>query len=220
MKKIAAALLLCVLVFPVKAADYVALSFDDGPSGDNTAALMQVLEEKGVKATFFLCGYRMELYPDTTKALSEAGHELGLHGYQHVCMDGLSQEELTNEIKDVWIEKLTGQHPTLLRPPCGAFNEQVCAEAKRQGMKVILWSVDPEDWKYPDKGKIVRHVCDNTRPGRIILLHDLYPATVAATGEIIDNLRAKGYQFVTVSELAEKYQTPMEPGIMYREFYP
>ena len=135
------ALLLTTTVFaaPDK---YVALTFDDGPSGRNTEALLKMLEEKEVKATFFLCGYRMETYPQLVEELSAAGHELGVHGYSHTCFDVLCREELQKELLGTadQIREFGGTQPVLLRPPCGAWNESVRETAREAGLTVILWS--------------------------------------------------------------------------------
>ena len=218
-KKLLCTLLaLGALVRPVGAAPCAALTFDDGPSGDNTLALMALLEEKDVRATFFLCGYRIESFPALPEALREAGHELGVHGYSHGCFDAMTPEELRDELSRT--AALMGGAPTLLRPPCGAWNGQVRAAAREAGMRIILWSVDPEDWRCRDPEEIARRVCGQVKDGSVILLHDLYPETVEAAGRIIDRLRAGGYELCTVSELARRAGITMEPGQAYSQFDP
>lgn len=213
-------LMLLLLTFPVKAAPCVALTFDDGPSGDNTEALIAMLEEKEVSATFFLCGYRMEAYPELPAKLADHGHELGIHGYSHTCFDALSEQELAQELNRVksQIFALSGQRSALLRPPCGVCTDSVQALCRECGLSVILWSVDPEDWSCRDSGEIARRVCTNVQDGSIILLHDLYPSSVEAAGNIIDTLKAQGYEFVTVSGLARLRCTQLEPGAVTRQF--
>ena len=198
------------------AAPCVALTFDDGPSGDNTLALLDLLAQKEVQATFFLCGYRIELYPTLPGTIRQAGHELGAHGYSHDCFDAMPPAQLRAELART--SALMGEAPRLLRPPCGAWNGQVRAAAAEAGMSLILWSVDPEDWRCRDPAEIARRVCAGARNGSVILLHDLYPDTVAAAGQIIDRLRAEGYEFLTVSALAERAGVCMEPGEVYSQF--
>ena len=198
------------------AAPCVALTFDDGPSGDNTLALLELLAEKDVQATFFLCGYRIELFPALPETIRQAGHELGVHGYSHSCFDAMPPEVLRDEISRT--AALMGAAPRLLRPPCGAWNGQVRSAAAEAGMSVVLWSVDPEDWRCHDPAEIVRRVCAGAEDGSVILLHDLDPGTVTAAGQIIDRLRAEGYEFLTVSALAGRAGIRMQPGQVYSQF--
>ena len=217
LRKLLCALLAGLLLSaPVLAAPCVARTFDDGPSGDNTVALMELLEHKGVRATFFLCGYRIETYPALPDALRRAGHALGVHGYSHDCFDAMTPAALREEIART--AALIGDGPRLLRPPCGAWNGQVRSAAREAGMSIVLWSVDPEDWRCPDPEEIARRVCDGARDGSVILLHDLWPGTVDAAGRIIDRLRAEGYEFLTVPALAERAGISLEPGEAYSEF--
>lgn len=213
------ALLLTTTVFaaPDK---YVALTFDDGPSGRNTEALLKMLEEKEVKATFFLCGYRMETYPQLVEELSAAGHELGVHGYSHTCFDVLCREELQKELLGTadQIREFGGTQPVLLRPPCGAWNESVRETAREAGLTVILWSADSLDWQGGEAEDMAQRVCDQAKNGDIILMHDMYAYSVEAAAQIIDRLREQGFTFVTVSELAELADCTMQPGDVFSQF--
>ncbi len=221
-KLVVSFLMLLGLCIGVRAAPagYVALTFDDGPSGDNTVNLMEMLEERDVCATFFLCGYRMEAFPEMPEKLQNAGHELGLHGYTHTCFDTLTPEELRQELTDAKekLTELTGQAPTLLRPPCGAWNTDVKRACQEAGISVILWSVDPEDWRCHDSRKIADTVCSEVQNGSIILMHDLYPSSVEAAAQIIDTLKQQGYEFVTVSELAALGDCELRPGDVFSQF--
>ena len=163
-----AAVAASVLCVPAWAGPCVALTFDDGPSGDNTRLLMAMLEEKDVRATFFLCGYRIEAFPALPEALRAAGHELGVHGYSHECFDTMTPDQLRDELSRT--AALMGG-ASLVRPPCGAWNDRVRGAARDAGMRIILWSVDPEDWRCRDPEEIARRVC-------VVLLHDLYPSSV------------------------------------------
>lgn len=201
-------------------AGYVALTFDDGPSGGNTQKLLHMLDERDVRATFFLCGYRIDAFPDLPGQLSGAGHALGVHGYSHTCFDALTPEALADELEATKsrIESLTGQTPTLLRPPCGAWDETVRDKSLSAGLSVILWSVDPEDWRCRDSREIARRVCADAANGSVILMHDLYPSSVEAAAQIIDTLHSRGYEFVTVPELAELAGCELKPGDVFSQF--
>ena len=221
LKKLLCALLaLFLLTGRAAAAGRVALSFDDGPSGANTEALLDMLADQDVHATFFLCGYRIEAYPELCGALAKAGHELGVHGYSHACFDALTPAALRAELDDTarLIRENAGVCPALVRPPCGALNEGVCQVARNAGLSVILWSVDPEDWRCRDADAVVRRVCGQVCDGSVILLHDMYQSSVDAAARIIDRLRAEGYEFLTVSELAKSAGDSLRPGEVYRRF--
>ncbi len=222
MRKLLCAVLALSLLTVGVHASRIALTFDDGPSGNNTEALLDLLAEKQVKATFFLCGYRIEAYPKLPARLARAGHELGIHGYSHTCFDAMDAETLRGELTDTaeLIRKTADAEPALVRPPCGALNDRVCETARAAGLSIMLWSVDPEDWRCRDVDAIVRRVCAGAEDGGVILMHDIYPSSVEAAGRIIDRLRAEGYEFVTVSELAQSAGVPLRPGEVHRRFVP
>ena len=197
---------------------YVALTFDDGPTGRYTAQLLDMLEEKGVRATFFVCGYRVAQYPALTAQIAEGGHEIGLHGFSHAYFSKLSGKELDDELTRSChlIAEASGTAPTLVRPPGGLMPEKdggVFSE-----YSVILWSVDPEDWATHSAERTVRRVLKCVQPGDIILLHDASESSVEAAGEIIDALQAQGYTFLTVSQLAAAYGTVPQAGCVYHRF--
>ncbi len=221
MKKLLCAIAVVLLLTGRTAASgRVALSFDDGPSGANTEALLEMLAQRDVPATFFLCGYRIETYPELCGALARAGHELGIHGYSHGCFDAMPPADLLAELDRTaaMIREAAGTRPTLVRPPCGALNDGVRDVIRDAGLSVILWSVDPEDWRCRDVDSIVRRVCGQVHDGSIILLHDMYPSSVEAAAQIIDRLRSEGYEFLTVSGLASASGTALLPGEVYRRF--
>ena len=153
MKRILCCLLAAIcLCLPASAGDtpagYVALTFDDGPSGPITMRLLDGLRERGAHATFFLCGYRMEQYPAPVPRYLAEGHELGVHSTVHANLTKLSPGDLRRDLSDTVraIETSAGVRPTLLRPPGGAYNEAVLEAAEAKGLSVILWSVDTRDW--------------------------------------------------------------------------
>ena len=221
MKKwVLAFLCLCAAVFPCHGEGYVALTFDDGPSGRFTGRLLTELENREAKATFFLCGYRLEQYPELAVKIAEKGHEVGIHGYSHNNMYRMLPEQVEQEI-DKTMSLLPKTVPVrLLRPPGGMLSETVANGARDRGLSVILWSLDPKDWQIHDGATVTQKVVKNARDGDIILLHDMTDSSVNAALSIIDALKAKGFSFVTVSELAELRQRELTPGEAFRSFLP
>lgn len=194
---------------------YVAITFDDGPSGDITRNLLSGLSQRGVRATFFLCGYRMETYGSLPQTIMDYGHEIGLHGYSHNSLSGMSADGVRQELAATKAMLPEGCNVALMRPPGGAYNstvKQVCAE---MGLSVILWSVDPQDWATSDVGTITSRIVNNAKAGSIILMHDLKSSSVQAALNAIDILRAQGYEFVTVSRLAQIQGVSLQPGGAY-----
>lgn len=212
------------LLVPARAQEpekkYVALTFDDGPSGRFTQALLEGLEERGVRATFFLCGYRVEQFPRLAAQIAQQGHEIGLHGDSHRFFTQMSPQEICKDLTAAR-EKLlaaTGCEPTLLRPPGGLYDLQRLKETSCADLPVILWSVDPRDWCTDDRQAIASAVIHGAKNGDIILLHDMSDSTVAAVFDIVDALRAQGYEFVTVSELARLSGTELCGAQAYFHF--
>lgn len=196
---------------------YLALTFDDGPSGRYTDRLLQGLAERNAKATFFLCGYRLEVYPDYPQKILSGGHEIGLHGYSHDPMNKLSPEALDRELEqtDSLLFEATGRHFSLLRPPGGQSTAAVEAAAAQRNLSLILWSVDPKDWATNDSSLIERRVLSNVSDGDIILLHDMSDSSVDAALSLVSKLQAEGYQFLTVSQLAALRGKPLCAGSLY-----
>lgn len=178
----------------------IAITFDDGPKGKITEELLDGLEERGVKATFFLIGESAEKYPEVVKRMYDAGHLIGSHTYSHVKLCDMSTENALEEIKKAnsAIEGITGVRPKYIRPPYGMYSEQLLMSVN---MTPVLWTVDPNDWNTTNAGAVVKKVVSKVKCGDIILLHDIYPSSVAAALEIIDQLKAKGYIFVTVDQI-------------------
>ena len=229
MKKLWILLLLALLsAVPAEAAEtaeaepagYVALTFDDGPSGPITERLLDGLKERGVHATFFLCGYRMEQYPAPLPRYLTEGHELGVHSTVHADLTRLSPGDLHRDLAETAraIEAATGVRPTLLRPPGGAYNAAVLESAKTEGLSVILWSVDTRDWATRDPVQTVAVMGRQAEDGDIILMHDMSQASVDAALSLADDLRARGFVLVTVSQLAALRHRAMQPGRVYRNF--
>ena len=222
-KFLAAMLCLGLLCGPVRAEEtekYVALTFDDGPSGRFTRKLLAGLEERDTKATFLLCGYRIAQAPELTRQILESGHEIGLHGYSHKSMDRLCAGELEAEIDKTLAQLPEDMAPAFLRPPGGCTNSTVCAIAKEKGLAILCWSVDPRDWANHDAAAVERSVISHVKDGDVILLHDMSESSVDAALVIVDTLKEQGFTFVTVSELAELRGVTPEPGKVYSHFPP
>lgn len=222
MKKTAVVLLLLLSLTLSGAAareQYIALTFDDGPTGRFTERLLDILEEQQVSATFFLCSYRVEQYPALVTRLVRDGHELGLHGNRHRYFSEMTEAELQTELTDECnlIGEAAGYAPRLVRPPGGKLPEEQ-HRSPLADFSVILWSVDPLDWATDDCGTIVTRVVRAVQPGDIILLHDASDSSVDAAAELIAILQAQGYTFLTVSELARAYGVELVGGECYRHF--
>ena len=216
-------LILCLVFMqlPVNAVQekkFVALTFDDGPSGRFTQRLLDGLEERDVKATFLLCGYRMEQYPKLTQQIYEQGHEIGLHGYSHKTLQHTCKQGAEREIEKASALIPEGCQINFFRSPGGLCSKEVLEVAREKGLSMLLWSVDPKDWAIHDAATVSQNVIGNVKDGDIILLHDMSDSSVDAAFQIIDALHAQGYQFVTASELAEIKNIPLIPGTEYRRF--
>lgn len=231
MKKLLSLLLcLCLCLTPAGAespADrdqpilgYVALTFDDGPSGTLTEKLLKGLNQRGARATFFLCGYRMDRYPDLLPQYIQGGHELGVHSTVHTDLTKISREEVHEDMYQTArkIEELSGVRPVTMRPPGGAWNETVQQEAGDEGMSVILWSMDPRDWATHNASAVLQTMTRHTGAGDIVLMHDMSESSVSAALSLVDDLQKKGYCFVTVSELAALSGVTLQPGVVYKHF--
>ena len=178
----------------------VALTFDDGPNARYTEALLDGLKEREVRASFFLVGQCIEGNEDTVRRMAEEGHLIGVHCMEHRDLTRESEEEAVRQLMDTaaMIGAVTGRMPEYIRPPFGKWSSGL---QEAVPMETVLWSVDSLDWKLQDTDRIVRRVLKDTEDGDIILMHDEFLTSVEAAMEIIDNLLAKGYTFVTVDEL-------------------
>lgn len=178
----------------------VALTFDDGPHPVYTERLLDGLKERDVKATFFLIGKSADKYPDLVKRMAEEGHLIGNHTMDHVQLNHKTYEEAIEQIRqsNQIISQITGQTPQYIRPPFGEWSKELQEEVD---MTAVLWDVDPVDWKVKNTDTVVKRILKNARDGDIILLHDVYGTSVDAALEIVDQMRAEGYEFVTVDEI-------------------
>lgn len=178
----------------------IAITFDDGPRKNTTEKLLDGLKERGVKASFFLVGTNIEGNEDIIKRMYDEGHLIGNHTYSHVQLSKVSAQQAYDEIvkTNEIISHITGETPKYIRPPYGSYSNSLLMKIN---MTPVLWSVDPDDWDTSNTGKVVQSVVKNVKCGDIILLHDIYDSSVTAALEIIDQLKAKGYVFVTVDQL-------------------
>lgn len=178
----------------------VALTFDDGPHPVYTPKLLAGLKERGVHVTFFLIGQNIDGNEDIIRQMKEDGHLIGNHSQNHMQLTREQTKEACDQINrtNEKIKSITGQTPEYVRPPFGSWSEELECIVP---MKVVLWNVDPLDWKTQNKNRIVRHIINHVEDGSIILLHDVYDTSVDAALEVIDTLSLEGYNFVTVDEL-------------------
>jgi len=195
-----------VLRAPVSAArvpgQVIALSFDDGPDPRSTPRVLSILAQYGVHATFCVIGYQARAYPELVKAIHDGGNTLCDHTEHHPHLDQLAPAAVDGEIASpaAFIQQLTGAAPAFMRPPYGGVNATVIATAHRHGLRVLEWSVDPEDFDKPNALVIASRVLAAAHPGAVVLLHDGggdRTNTVAALPGIILGLRARGYTIVT-----------------------
>src|SRR6266496_2138847 len=183
---------------------YIAMTFDDGPSATLTPKLLDLLAAHHIKATFFVIGENVAEHPEIVARAAQEGHEIANHSWSHPNFGKMSDENVRRQLlqTDDAIKNATGKRPTLLRPPYGS----ITAREKRWihdefGYDIILWDVDPYDWKRPGPAVVRARILKETRPGSIVLSHDIHPGTIEAMRSTFDELEAKGFKFVTVSEL-------------------
>lgn len=197
----------------------IALTFDDGPSGATTPRLLDILAQKQVKVTFFVLGSMAQRAPDLVRREEAEGHEVGSHTPWHDNLVNLSGAAIREQVATMnqILGGILGHGAPFTRPPYGSVNQTV---RDNLGQPLILWSVDPEDWRYRDAATVRRNVVGAAFDGAIILLHDVHASTVDAVAGIIDDLRAQGYEFLTISELAQTRGVTLLDGTSYFYFKP
>lgn len=183
-----------------KGSDLCALTFDDGP-GPHTGRLMEILRERGVRATFFLVGKQIGYYPDLVVRLRQEGHEIGNHTQSHRSLRHLPAEEQRAEIVSVQdaLRKL-GVECRYIRPPYGNYDAVTVNIAREEGADIMLWSIDSMDWSRKARIETMKTLFAGQKLRGIFLFHDTHAQTVDAMPEILDRLMAEGCRFVTVSE--------------------
>ncbi len=196
----------------------VALTFDDGP-GEYTAQLINELNKRNAKATFFMLGSCVEKYPEVLPKMVEGGHELGNHTYNHTDITTLSAKEINNQIQktDDAIYNACGQYSTAFRPPYGSYNKNT---NKTISDKIItLWSLDTVDWKLKDTSSVKDTIVSQCKDGDIILMHDIHKTTVEGVVLAIDELMEEGFIFVTVNDLLTRYGYSIDMSIPHTAQY-
>ncbi|MEN6584329.1 MAG: polysaccharide deacetylase family protein [Armatimonadota bacterium] len=180
----------------------IALSFDDGPKKD-TAKLLDVLKAKGVKATFFVVGKQVAAFPDVLKRMSAEGHDIQNHTYNHRALEYLSTEEIQREVAAcaVMVRSITGHGTSFLRPPGAHAGKKLPAVMKQFGMQAVYWSTNCAGEEGTNRQKMQNYVVATARPGGIILMHNFEGVTFQALPGIIDALRKRGYEFVTIADM-------------------
>lgn len=194
----------------------IAISFDAAWGNEDTARILEILEENDVKATFFMTGGWVKAYPDDVKKILAAGHDLGNHSENHKNMSELTVEQCCDEIQSVHkkVQELTGYDMFLFRPPFGDYNDTVIETAEALGYHGIQWDVDSLDWKDYGVDSIIKTVVGHKHLGNgsIILCHNGAKYTADALDMLIKTLKERGYQFVPISELiySEHYYMDVE----------
>ena len=189
---------------------YIALTFDDGPSEKLTPRLLDLLAQHHIHATFFVIGENVAQHPEIVKRAAREGHEIGNHSWSHPNLAKMSDENVRSQIKrtEEVISGAIGTRPVLLRPPYGSLAaRQKHLIHDELGYEIVLWDVDPYDWKRPGPSVVTNRILKETRPGSIVLSHDIHPGTIEAMPATLNELEAKGFKFVTVSELLRMART-------------
>lgn len=199
----------------------VALTYDDGPSATNTPRILAALKAHGARATFFMVGKQAEKNQNLVSQMVAQGCEVANHTYDHTMMSKVDAVELTRQLErtNQVVADASGVSPVLMRPCGGERNDAGMNAVGSISMPAILWSIDTRDWKTRDAQNTVSMVLEQVKDGDIVLMHDLYDATAEASETLIPELIKRGYQLVTVSELAS-YRGGMLPGKTYTKFRP
>lgn len=183
---------------------YVAMTFDDGPNATLTPKLLDLLAAHHITATFFVLGENVAANPEVLKRAAREGHEIANHSWSHPNLSKMSDESVRRELRKTEdeISTVSGAHVTLMRPPYGSITARQKHWIHDEfGYRIILWDVDPLDWKRPGPSVVCNRILKETRAGSIVLAHDIHPGTIEAMPATFDQLQAKGFKFVTVTEL-------------------
>lgn len=202
--------------------NHIAITYDDGPHPANTPRLLDILAERNIKATFYVIGNNVNLYPGVLRRTVAEGHEIGNHSQTHCLLSKLSDSQLRLEMQRCQdsIGRAAGIRPRTMRPPYGGL-----VQRQRQlvfdefGYPTILWSVDPLDWKRPGASVIANRIVSSTAAGGIVLAHDLHSQTVDSMPQTLDGLLRRGFEFVTVSQLIAMQVSPPPAQIASTQSY-
>ena len=192
---------------------FIALTFDDGPNATLTPKLLDLLAARHLKATFFVVGQNAVDHPDILKRAVREGHEIANHSWSHPNLGKMSDEAVRRELQktDDAITSAVGKRPTLMRPPYGSLTARQKKWIHEEfGYRIIIWDVDPLDWKRPGPSVVTARILKETTAGSIVLAHDIHPPTIEAMPKTFDQLIEKGFKSVTVTELLGM-ATPIPP---------
>jgi peptidoglycan-N-acetylglucosamine deacetylase len=207
---------------------YIAMTFDDGPHGALTPRLLDILAARNIRATFYVVGENVKRQPNLMRRMAASGHEFGNHTWTHPLKPSTwADAPLRSEIQrtaDI-ITSTSGAIPRSYRPPGGSVTPHQREWLFRDyGYPTILWAVDPNDWKRPGPAVVTSRILNATRPGYIVLAHDIHPGTIEAMPATLDGLLARGYRFLTISQLlgagAQHVATVTEPKQLTMSFSP
>ncbi len=189
----------------------LALTFDDGPHPKLTPRLLDLLAERQLKATFYVIGRNVRSYPEIAARIVEEGHEIANHTQTHPQLSRLSAARVSKELQGAHeaILEGTGVVATTMRPPFGAVNQRVRQVARSEfDYTTIMWSVDPQDWRYRNAERVTAQLLAGAAPGAIMLCHDIHASTIDAMPATLDGLMKKGFELATVSELMRRPSRP------------
>ena len=200
-------------IYEVEDDGCVAITFDAAWGADKTRLLADTLHQRSIRATFFLTGFWIEAHPDLVLYLHEKGMEIANHSVNHYHMGEMSAEECLQEIQQVnsAVFSITGVQPRLFRAPFGEYSNTLIETLDRLGMRCIQWNVDSLDWKGLSAQQLTERVLARAAAGSIILCHNNSDHIGEALPTVLDQLTAKGYRFVTVSQLLEGKEGTIDP---------
>jgi len=195
---------------------FVALTFDDGPS-EYTTQILDTLHRYGGRVTFFVTGNKVNEHKGKILRAAAMDCEIICHAWDHTDLTKLSGRKIKKQLYDTIaaIATLTGKVSLMFRPPYGNINEKVEKVAKKLGLAIVNWSVDPKDWETQSAEETYNYIIENMKSGDIVLCHDVYEATATVMSRLIPRLLAEGWQLVTVLELLHHKHGELEPGKLY-----
>lgn len=190
----------------------ISVTFDASWGGDKTLKILDLLDEYGAKATFFLVGIWVDKYPELVQEIAARGHEIGNHSASHAHFTQISDAKIRQELSACSdkIEALTGVRPTLFRPPYGDYNSKVITIVRDEGYEAVQWSIDSLDWKNRGVEDVVKRATSNVQPGDIILFHNDAQYIVDALPAILQFYQAQGFQIVSAKDILLSGETTID----------
>jgi peptidoglycan/xylan/chitin deacetylase (PgdA/CDA1 family) len=180
----------------------IAITFDDGPTPGVTDVILDELKKRNIHSTFFMIGKQVVAAPELAQRVLAEGHEVGNHTFNHLKLNTLPDRQVDWEIQKTQdtISDVLNYRPSWLRPPYSAFRKNQIGIPQSRDIGVVFWSVDSRDWSQPGKEKMVNTILTHTKPGSIILCHDLHKQTANCIGQILDGLLDRKYEFTSISD--------------------